>query len=109
MWISNVGVLAAAVGVCAAGWFETYRRYRRAAAHAATDATFDLAEQTASFGVWTTDLASDVVVLSAGAARLTGLPAVAGPRRAADLQALIHPDERAAADRDVDRCQLAPP
>ena len=103
MWISIVGVLAAAVGVCAAGWFFTYRRYRRAAAHAATDATFDLAEQTASFGVWTTDLASEMVVLSAGAARLSGLPAVAGPRRAADLQALIHPDERTAAVRDVER------
>jgi PAS domain S-box-containing protein len=103
VWIWLAGALAILAGVCAAGWLRTSRRFRSVAAHAATDGIFDLAEETASFGVWTTDLATDVVVLSAGAARLTGLPAVAGPRRAADLQALIHPDDRPSSDQDVER------
>ena len=48
----------------------------------------------ASFGIWQTILDSDIVSLTAGAARLSGLPPVATQRKVEELLLLIHPEDR---------------
>ncbi|HEV8412928.1 MAG TPA: PAS domain-containing protein [Bryobacteraceae bacterium] len=55
----------------------------------------ELAEESAAFGIWEQDASSDYVILSAGAAQLSGLPP--GTKRATvpELQDKIHPDDRA--------------
>jgi two-component system, sensor histidine kinase and response regulator len=57
----------------------------------------ELAQEAAGFGIWEKDMSSDFVILSAGAAVLSGLPA--GTKRATvpELQDRIHPDDRARA------------
>jgi PAS domain S-box-containing protein len=60
-----------------------------------------LAEEAAAFGVWESDLENNWTLLSAGAAALTGYPAEPTRRTGAELQLLIHPDDRDAADRAV--------
>ena len=97
MWVWLAGASVALAALCAAGWFTTYRRLRAATTSPGTDRIYHLAEDAASFGVWTRDLTSDVTILSAGAARLTGLPPVAGPHNSVELRDLIHPDDRSAA------------
>ncbi len=52
-----------------------------------------MAEEVAGFGIWESDLATGTVRLSAGAAALYGFPAVAMRIPAADLRALIHPED----------------
>ena len=54
----------------------------------------DLAEEAAGFGIWEMDTSSDDVILSAGAALLSGLPPVATRTKDANLQERIHPDDR---------------
>ena len=54
-----------------------------------------LAEEVAGFGIWEADLASGVVLLSPGAARLNGFPAVETWLPVGALSALIHPDDQA--------------
>jgi PAS domain S-box-containing protein len=55
---------------------------------------WDLAEEAADFGIWEMDLSSDIVILSAGAARLSGLPTVAVRMTDTELNERIHPDDR---------------
>jgi len=57
---------------------------------------FELAEEAAGFGVWERDLVSDTTLLSAGAASLSGYPAVATQKPVSELVLLIHPDDRSA-------------
>lgn len=59
--------------------------------------TLELAEPAARFGVWERNLASDVMVLSAGAALLSGYPAEPGTKHVDELLDRIHPDDRGAA------------
>jgi signal transduction histidine kinase/DNA-binding response OmpR family regulator/GAF domain-containing protein len=54
----------------------------------------DFAEEAAGFGIWEMDLSSDIVLLSAGAALLSGLPPVATRATDVDLSERIHPDDR---------------
>jgi PAS domain S-box-containing protein len=54
---------------------------------------FELAEEAAGFGVWERDLSTDMTLLSAGAAALSGYPAVATQKSASELVLLIHPDD----------------
>jgi PAS domain S-box-containing protein len=54
----------------------------------------DLAEEAADFGIWEMDLSSDVVILSAGAARLSGLPPVTTRTTDLELQGRIHLDDQ---------------
>ncbi len=61
----------------------------------------ELAEEAAGFGVWEWDLRNDTTVLSAGAARLTGYPAVATRKSAFELLELIHPDDRNLAEESA--------
>jgi PAS domain S-box-containing protein len=65
--------------------------------------TLDLAEPAARFGVWERNLASDVMVLSSGAALLSGYTAEAGTKRADELLERIHPDDREAALEEATR------
>jgi PAS domain S-box-containing protein len=65
----------------------------RMQALADTAARLALAEESARFGVWELDPATGMVHLSAGAARLNGLPAVASARPSDELSARIHPDD----------------
>ena len=61
-----------------------------------------LAEESARFGVWELDPATGLVHLSAGAARLNGLPAVATSMPRRELGALVHPDDQPEAARLFD-------
>jgi PAS domain S-box-containing protein len=63
--------------------------------------TLDLAEAAARFGVWERDLANDVMLLSAGAALLSGYPAEATSKSGAELLDRIHPDDRDSAVADA--------
>jgi PAS domain S-box-containing protein len=57
-----------------------------------------LAEEAAGFGLWEWDLRNGTTLLSAGAARLTGYPAVTIRKSAAELLELIHRDDREIAE-----------
>ena len=102
-------VCLAGASLCAAGWLYTARRLRRALERAKSSASFlavdqevlDLAEDAAGFGVWEHDPIKNVITLSAGAARLSGYPAVAGPRSGDELLERIHPDDRDKAIREA--------
>jgi len=59
-----------------------------------TAARLALAEESARFGVWELDPATRMVHLSAGAARLHGLPPVAVSKSNQELAALVHPDDQ---------------
>jgi len=105
------GILVTAALACAAGWLHTYRRLMAIRAstrphlpgfRAADRQLQELAEKAASFGMWETDVASSLTMLSAGAALLSGYPPVATRKDAEDLVLLIHPDDRPAARKDVD-------
>jgi PAS domain S-box-containing protein len=63
----------------------------------------DFAEDAAGFGIWEMDLSSDIVLLSAGAALLSGLPPVATRAKDADLNERIHPDDRSQAREIVSK------
>jgi PAS domain S-box-containing protein len=65
----------------------------RVQALADSAARLALAEESARFGVWELDPATGMVHLSAGAARLNGLPPVAVTRPSAELSAAIHPQD----------------
>jgi PAS domain S-box-containing protein len=54
----------------------------------------ELAEEAAGFGVWEKDTSSDVVILSTGAALLSGLPPETRRTTLQALQDRIHPDDR---------------
>jgi signal transduction histidine kinase/CheY-like chemotaxis protein len=82
----------------AGAWLYARRVTKSGAGRAATDLLADrqlieLAEEAAGFGVWERDLVSDTILLSAGAAFLSGYPARATQKTVADLVRLIHPDD----------------
>jgi len=58
-------------------------------------ACLDLAEKAAGFGIWDADLASHTVTLSEGLAALVGLRDVPRRQHLKDLDAMVHPDDRA--------------
>jgi signal transduction histidine kinase/DNA-binding response OmpR family regulator len=100
VWNWAFVVLLAGVAF-AAGWFAAGRRLRKSPERQAeappftiSSEVFALAEDAASLGVWERDLATKVTILSAGAARLSGYPAVAGPRSVDELVDRIHPADR---------------
>jgi PAS domain S-box-containing protein len=107
VWIWLTAISLACAGVCAGGWLYAYRRLRgvrdRADAEATrlTDLQIDLAEDAAGFGVWEHDRARGITTLSAGAARLSGYPAVAGAKSSHELLDRIHPDDREKALREA--------
>ena len=55
--------------------------------------TLRLAEQAARFGIWELDLATNAVILSAGAAAMSGLPPEICQRDVSVIEAMIHPDD----------------
>ena len=99
MTVLDVLAAATAVGACV-GWALTARRLaaarqRPAVSPSATDGrrVHALAEESARFGVWELDPASGMVHLSAGAARLSGLPAAAISIHQDELARNVHPDD----------------
>ena len=54
----------------------------------------ELAEEAAGFGIWEMNMSSSEIILTAGAALLSGLPPVAIRTTDAALQQQIHPDDR---------------
>ncbi|HET9267308.1 MAG TPA: PAS domain-containing protein [Vicinamibacterales bacterium] len=74
----------------------------RMQALADTAARLALAEESARFGVWEMEPATGLVHLSAGAARLNGLPPVAVSKPRQELGALVHPDDQPEAARLFD-------
>jgi PAS domain S-box-containing protein len=82
-------------GVALAGGavIDIHEERERVQALADTAARLALAEESARFGVWELDPATGMVHLSAGAARLNGLPPVATTKHGDELSALIHPDD----------------
>ena len=59
---------------------------------------FELAEEAAGFGVWERNLVSEMTLLSAGAAALSGYPPVATQKSVDELVLMIHPDDRGNGD-----------
>jgi len=57
-----------------------------------------LAEEAAGFGIWETDLAAGTILLSAGAAWLSGLEAEEVRLPTAEVEQLVHPGDRGALD-----------
>jgi PAS domain S-box-containing protein len=96
VWIWATVLAAAAAAVCAAGWLVTSRRLRLVHQDVLT-----LAEESAGFGVWEQDLVSNIISLSAGAARLSGYDAVACQKTADELLERIHPEDREMALREA--------
>jgi PAS domain S-box-containing protein len=54
----------------------------------------EIAEDAARFGIWEMDLSSDIVILSAGAALLSGLSPMETRATDSELNERIHPDDR---------------
>jgi two-component system, sensor histidine kinase and response regulator len=73
---------------------DIHEERERVQALADSAARLALAEESARFGIWELDPATDMVHLSAGAARLNGMAAVAVVKRRQELAAAIHPDDR---------------
>jgi PAS domain S-box-containing protein len=109
--ISRFALLLLPTLTCAAGWWWTYRRLRggRVQNRRRDQVKFlapdhqiqQLAEATASFGIWESDLASGFTILSPGAALLSGYPPVITRTSTDDLMVAVHPDDRSAAAEDV--------
>jgi two-component system, sensor histidine kinase and response regulator len=95
------GLLVVLAIVAAAGWGVTALRLRRARIgtriapppYADGRPVHALAEESARFGVWELDPVANRVHLSAGAARLSGFPAVAVSKDPDELATYIHPDD----------------
>jgi two-component system sensor histidine kinase/response regulator len=99
LWLA-VAVLAGTLGVCA-GWLLARRRVP--AFLASNAAVLDVAERAAKFGIWEHDLATNRVMLSAGAARLSGLPPEAvcvGPEQ---LLERVHPEDAVRANTEYEQ------
>jgi PAS domain S-box-containing protein len=84
---------------------------RRAAESPSTDpsvilsssaAVLDVAEGAAKFGIWEHDLDGNWVTLSAGAARLSGLPPEAARVRPERLHERVHPDDAVRANTEYE-------
>jgi PAS domain S-box-containing protein len=89
---------------CASGWLYTWRRQATSTVARLSISpptllafdrhAYDLAEDVASFGIWQSVINAGRVTLTAGAARLSGLPAVATEMTVDELLERIHPDDR---------------
>jgi PAS domain S-box-containing protein len=103
LWLV-AALVAGGLGVCAG--FALSRRGAAAAPPAATAvdllpisaAVLDVAEGAAKFGIWEHDLARNWVMLSAGAARLSGFPPEVSRVRPEQLHARVHPEDAARAN-----------
>ena len=94
------GLLALLALVGVVGWSVTALRLRHARRRELAPPPYAdgrpvhaLAEESARFGVWELDPVANRVHLSAGAARLSGFPAVAVSKDPDDLAGHIHPDD----------------
>jgi PAS domain S-box-containing protein len=96
VWIWVTLLAGAAAIVCAVGWLSACRQHRLV-----NEDILSLAEESAGFGVWEHDRTRNITTLSAGAARLSGYPAIAGQRLSAELLERIHPDDREQAVREA--------
>ena len=108
LWLALV-VLAGILGL-AGGLVLSRRRLPGAAASAdpaaflsSNRAVLDVAEGAAKFGIWEHDLQSHWVMLSAGAARLSGLAPEAARVRPERLHERVHPDDVARANAEYER------
>jgi PAS domain S-box-containing protein len=66
-------------------------------------AVLDVAERAAKFGIWEHDLESNWVMLSAGAARLSGLAPEANRVRPEQLHDRVHPDDAKRANTEYEK------
>src|SRR6185503_16958755 len=96
VWLWATILSAAAALTCASGWLFASRRLRLV-----NQEVLALAEESAGFGVWEHDVVSNIITLSAGAARLSGYAPLAGQRTADELLERIHPDDRDMALREA--------
>ena len=108
LWLALI-VLAGMLGL-AGGLVLSRRRLPGAAASAdpaaflsSNRAVLDVAEGAAKFGIWEHDLQSHWVMLSAGAARLSGLAPEAARVRPERLHERVHPDDVARANAEYER------
>jgi len=69
----------------------------------ANTAVLDVAEGAAKFGIWEHDLDSNWVMLSAGAARLSGLSCQPARVRPEQLHERVHPDDAARASTEYEK------
>ena len=101
----ELGLLLGLAALFAAGWarasgrLATARRNEqtREQDYRATQERVRLAEQTASFGTWAWDPASEIFALSAGTAAISLLGNEPVEVTGAELYATVHPDDRDAA------------
>src|SRR5687767_7610109 len=96
VWIWATLLASGAAVVCAVGWLSACRQHRLL-----NQDVLSLAEESAGFGVWEHDRTRNITTLSAGAARLSGYPAIAGQRLSTELLERIHPDDREQAVREA--------
>jgi two-component system, sensor histidine kinase and response regulator len=99
LWLA-AAVLAGILGLCA-GWKLARRHAPVVLSYNA--AVLDVAEGAAKFGIWEHDLASNVVTLSAGAARLSGLPPEAACVRPEQLHERVHPEDAVRANTEYEQ------
>ncbi len=89
VWLTAIGYLCALVS--ALGWRRERRRVERN--QRLSLERRNVAEEAAHFGIWEVDVPAGVVVLSAGAARLSGLPSSLKRTNPATIRRSIHPDD----------------
>ncbi len=94
VWLTAIGYLCALV--CALGWLRERRRVERNQRLSVERRT--VAEEAAHFGIWEVVVPAGVVILSAGAARLSGLPPSLKRTTPAAIRRSIHPDDLAVWD-----------
>jgi PAS domain S-box-containing protein len=106
VWLALVA-LAGTLGVCTG--FALGRRRAPALPSApgpaplpSNAAVLDVAERASKFGIWEHDLETNWVALSAGAARLSGLPPDISRVRPERLHEQVHPDDAARARSEYD-------
>ena len=109
------GLLLGLAAFCAVGWAVARRRLttarrneeQREQGHRVVEDRVRLAEHAARFGTWDWDPTTDLFALSAGAASLSELGQ--GPREVSgrELDATVHPDDRAAAKAARERAFVA--
>ena len=89
----RVSIVDGVVVLAGGAIIDIHEERERVKTLADTAARLALAEESARFGVWELDPSTGLVHLSAGAARLNGLPAVAVTKPSDELSAAIHPDD----------------
>ena len=97
----ELGLLLGLAAFCAVGWarasgrLATRRNEKTPDQGFAVEERIRLAEQTARFGTWAWDPATELIALSEGAATVNGLGNKPVQVTTADLYATVHPDDRA--------------